>query len=133
MAGEREVRAIGPSYYLNDRKTAVQRSINLYVMQVEGLGEDSPLVLESAPGLKLVYDFGTPVRGIHTAEGRFFVVAGTTLQEMSTAETFTARGSLSSATGFVSMTHGQNQLSIVDGTALNVFSLLTGALTPVRK
>ena len=131
MAGEREIRAVGPSYYLNDRKTAIQRSINLYMMQVEGLGEDSPVVLESAPGLSLVADLGITIRGLHNAEGRLFVAAGATLQEMSASEALTSRGALASASGYVSMAHGTQQLAVVDGPNLQVLKLATNALTTV--
>ena len=131
MAGEREIRCVGPSFYLNDKKTAIQRSVNLYMMQVEGLGEDSPVVLESVPGLSLVADLGSTIRGLHNADGRLFIAAGATLKEMSTGEVMTSRGSLASSAGFVSMVHGTQQLAIVDGTSLKVLSLASNTLATV--
>ena len=131
MAGQREVRAIGPSYYLRDAKTAVQRAVNLYMMQVEGLGEDSPVVLESAPGLEFVADLGAEIRGLRNADGRFFVAAGAALKEMSAAEVFTDIGTLSTSSGFVSMANGTGQLAAVDGGTLYVLNLDTGAFAAV--
>jgi hypothetical protein len=131
MAAEREIRAIGGSYYLNDRKTAVQRTINMYPMLVEGLGEDSPLVLESVPGLSLVSDMGASIRGIYNADGRMFLAVGGLLKEMSTAETFTDRGALQSASGYVSMVNGTNQLAMVDGANLSVLNLDSNTIAAV--
>jgi len=130
MAGAPTVQFAGPSYYLNDRKTAVQRSVNLYPMIVEGQGEAAPLVMESAPGLSLVSDLGATVRGRWAADGRFFVVAGATLYEIVSGAPVN-RGTLYSSSGFVSMVTGTGQLAIVDGTNLYVFSLDSGTFSVV--
>ena len=74
----RVVQCVGPSYQLTARKTAVQRAVNLYMMSVEGLGEDTQVVLESAPGLELKTDFGdgASVLGMHNMEGLLCIVVG---------------------------------------------------------
>ena len=127
----REIRAIGPSYWLNDRKTAVQRTVNMYMMLVEGLGEDSQLALESCPGLELVSDRGVTIRGVHNADGRLFLAEGASLTEMSTGEAFTARGALSAGAGTVGMTNGIYQLAVVDGLNLDVLNLDTNIIGAV--
>ena len=127
MAGEKVIECVGPSYWLRDKKTAIQRSVNLYPMVAEDSGA---LVLESAPGLDLVATLGE-VRGMRNADGRFFIVAGSTLYEMTASETMTAIGTLPSSSGYVSMTNGEGQLAIVDGSNLTVLSLSTGALSSV--
>lgn len=125
MAGRREVRCVGPSYYLADRKSAVQRAVNLYLMPIEGAGEDSALVLESAPGLTSLHDFGATVQGIHSADGRLFVAAGGVLYEV-VAGSVVSRGTI--GLGRVEMDHGTGQLVIVNGPSGWVFSLTSGAL-----
>ena len=45
MAGNRTIECIGPSYMLADRKSAVQRAVNLFLTQIEGVGEDRQLIL----------------------------------------------------------------------------------------
>lgn len=131
MAGARIIEAIGPSYYLRDRKSAAQRAVNWYMMQVEGLGEDAQVVLESAPGWLEVHDFGAEVRGAHNADGRPFIAAGDTLYEMSAAETMTTRGRIDVGVSVVSMANGLNQLAAVDGANLYVYNTDTGAFTRV--
>lgn len=126
MAGQNEVKAIGPSYQLADRKAASQRSINLYMQQVEGLGEDRPYILASALGLVRLADMGADVRGSYCAGNRWFVVAGSKLYEVTEAGVKTERGTLLTASGFVGMKHGRDQLVIVDGANGYVYRLNTG-------
>lgn len=126
MAGQRVIECVGPSYWLRDRKTAVQRSINCYPMLSEDVGA---LVLESAPGLDLVASHGE-IRGMRAADGRLFLVAGATLYEM-VGGVLVSRGALGSSSGYVAMVNGQGQLAIVDGVNLYVFSLATNTLAAV--
>lgn len=121
----RDIRVIGGSYFLRDRKTAIQRAVNCYPMRVEGYGEDSPMVQESAPGLSLVLDLGANIRGMHNADGRLFVAAGSSVYEITTAGTSRMIGAIGTGTGPVSMAHGTSQLAIVDGASLWVYSLDT--------
>ena len=125
MAGHSTVKVIGPSYSLGDRKSAVQRSVNLYMRQVEGLGEDKQVVLDSAPGLSLLSDVGAEFRGSYSTDSRWFAVFGSTLYEMAESGARTVRGALASSTGFVSMKSGRDQLVIVDGMYGYVFGLNT--------
>lgn len=131
MAGRQEIKCIGPSYQLADRKAAVQRSVNLYLRQIEGLGETRQLILDSTPGLRLLVDMGATIRGSYNAFGRWFVVAGSTLYEVQTSGTYTSRGSLVSATGFVSMKAGRDQLVIVDGANGYVLNMTTNVLSQI--
>ncbi len=81
MAGAREIRCVGPSAYLPDRKAAIQRTVNMYLRQITGLGEDKQLILSGCPGLVLRHQFAGQVRGVYATESREFVVAGNTLYE----------------------------------------------------
>lgn len=130
MAGNREVRALGPTYTLSDRKAGVQRSVNWHLARVEGLGEDTELRLKQVDGLDLVHQFSAPVRGIWDAEGRLFVVAGSTLYEWVSAS-MVSRGTLGTSTGYVSMADGQEQLCIVDGANGYVLNLTTNAFAQI--
>ena len=131
MAGRATLKAIGPSYMLADRKSAVQRAVNLYMSSVEGLGEDKQVVLESAPGLVRLVDIGGTIRGSYNAGGRWFVVAGAVLYEVTAAGVTTARGELKTNAGFVSMKHGRDQLVIVDGINGYVFALNTNTFSQI--
>jgi hypothetical protein len=128
MAGQRTLKCLGPSYHLAERKAAVQRAVNWYLMRIEGAGEDSPLALESAPGLDLLYTFAGEVQGIHEADGRLFVAANSVLYEY-VAGSFVSRGSI--ASGRVDMTHGTNQLLIVNGPFGWALNLSTNALQQI--
>lgn len=130
MAGVPFIQCVGPSYFLSDRKSAVQRAVNLYMREVEGVGENKQVVLDSAPGLTALIDFGATVRGSYATDSRKFVVAGSTLYE-TTSGTAVNRGALVTASGNVSMKHGRDQLLIVDGDNGYVFSLIANTLTQI--
>lgn len=127
----RDIRVIGGSYFLRDRKSAIQRSINCYPMRVEGYNEDAPLVLESAPGLELFANIGAEIRGMHNANGRLFVVAGSVLYEVKASGIFVSIGSLSSSSGRVGMANGTRQLAVVTGAALYVYNTDTDSFSEV--
>ncbi|HOV56816.1 MAG TPA: packaged DNA stabilization protein [Rhodanobacteraceae bacterium] len=123
MAGTRVIQAIGPSYTLSDRKSAVQRAVNLFLTQIEGVGEDRPLILRSAPGMVQFEDMGDTIRGMYNADGRWFIVAGETLYEI-VGSAPVVRGAVGGST-FVSMRHGTNQLVVVTGANGYVLNLTT--------
>lgn len=122
---------VGPSYELAARKASVQRAVNLYLAGMEAAGK-SEIIMTSIPGLTL---FSTPggssVRGMLVAAGRLFVVAGANLYEISSAGVATARGTLSTSTGVVSMAYGTTQLVLVDGPYGYVFTLATNAFNQI--
>lgn len=127
---------VGPSYSLTTRKADVQRSINLMLKQTEsGTGKAAlNFYLESIPGLTLFASPGSAVRGGIYADGRCFVVAGSTLYEVSSAGVCTSRGTLLSNSGVVDLAYGLDQVVIVDGPygyvltlATNVFARITSA------
>lgn len=132
MAGLRVIQAIGPSYQRSDRKTGVQRSVNLRLRAVEGGGEYTSFVLESVEGLRTLVTMPAEIRGMHTTdEGRWFVVAGSTLYTVTSAGAYTAVGTLASSSGFVSMKSGLYQLVIVDGPSGYVFTFNTNTLAQI--
>ena len=131
MASRDTIKVIGPSYSLGDRKSAVQRSINLMMSEVEGLGEARQLVLSSAPGLVRIATMSGSFRGSYNTDSRWFAVFGDVLYEMSPSGSSVVRGTLSSATGFVAMKSGRDQLVIVDGAAGYVLNLNTNAFAQI--
>lgn len=131
MAGYPEIKCVGPSYQLADRKSGVQRSVNLHLQQVEGLGEIRQFVLVSAPGLELLVTFPADVRGTYKTDGLWYVVAGNTLYSLTTAGVYAALGTLATSSGFVSMKHGRDQLVIVDGANGYVFNMLTSVFAQI--
>ena len=131
MAGQATLKAVGPSYMLADRKSAVQRAVNLYLRGVEGLGEDKQLVLQSAPGLSQFAAFGGETRGSYSAAGRWFIVAGAAMYEVFQTGGYVLRGTLDSTEGAISMKAGRDQLLIVDGPNGYVYSLITGAFNKI--
>lgn len=129
MAGRQEVRAIGPSAQLADRKVGVQRSVNWRLRIAE---ETGALVLESVEGLREVADLGGEIRGLHNCDdGRMFAVVGSTLYEVTTAGVTTSRGTLASSSGFVSMKNGLYQLVIADGPSGYVLTLATNVFAQI--
>lgn len=129
MAGTREIKCIGPSAYLPDRKAAVQRSVNMYLSQISALGEDKQVILQSVPGLVQMIDFGANERGRYATESREFVVAGQTLYETTTGVAV-ARGTIA-GTGPVGMQDGTDQLVIVTGEFGYVLRLASNLLQQI--
>jgi hypothetical protein len=129
VSGRREIKCVGPSAQLPDRKASVQRSINLFLRQITGLGEDKPVILESIPGLVERIDFGADVRGSFSNGKREFVVAGITLYE-TTSGTAVSRGTINGS-DWVSMEDGTNQLVIAAGTQGYVFNMNSNTLAEI--
>lgn len=126
MAGAKAVQCVGPSYYLADRKAAVQRAVNCYPTKTS----NEQWMMAATPGEVEVFALGASVRGAKVAKGRWFEAAGSTLYEL-TSGTAVNRGTLATGSGYVGMDNNHTQLAIVDGPNLYVFNLQTNTLTLV--
>lgn len=121
---------VGPSYALANRKASAQRSVNLYLVGMETAAK-APFIMQSVPGLTLLASLGAEVRGMIFAANRCFVVAGSTLYELSSAWGATAIGTLATSSGCVDMAWGTTQLVIVDGPNGYVLTLATNAFAQI--
>lgn len=121
------VQCVGPSYHLAEVKAACQSAVNCYPQKLDG----DNWMMASAPGEVQIADLTYEIRGSKNVQGRWFVVAGATFYEVTAAGVATARGTLSSSTGYVGMDDNKTQLAIVDGANLYVFTLGTNTLTLV--
>jgi hypothetical protein len=127
MAARKIVECAGPSYFLADRKAAVQRSVNCYPQRLDG----DRWMMQSTPGEVQIADLGASIRGSKDVGGRWFVVAGSTLYEVTTTGTTTNRGTLATSSGFVGMDDNKTQIAIVDGPNLYIYTLATNTLTQI--
>lgn len=127
MAGANFPQCVGPSYHLNDKKAAVQSAINCYIQ----LLDDGKKMMASIPGETVVMTLPAGVRGSKNVQGRWFVVSGNTLYELTLPATFTVRGTLVTNSGYVGMDDNTFQIAIVDGDNLYIFNLTTNLLTQV--
>ena len=66
---------VGPSYALATRKASMQRSVNLYLAQMEASAK-SPVILKSVPGLIQRGTVTGEYRGSIETNSRAFVVFG---------------------------------------------------------
>jgi hypothetical protein len=107
---------IGPAYTSISRAINAQRCINLR-LEIDSANGKSPLSLVGLPGYSEVKtDFpASEVRGFWLAQGRVFVVVGSTLYELNSDLTHTVRGTLATASGRVSFADNGLQMLIVDG------------------
>ena len=124
MAGSNYVQCVGPSYYLADRKAAVQRSVNCYPEKLDG----DKFRMVGTPGEVAIVTLPAAVRGSKVVQGRWFVAAGDTLYEI-VAGAYVVRGALLSSSGFVGMDDNKTQIAIVDGANLYVYTLALNTLT----
>jgi hypothetical protein len=125
MAGNKFVECVGPSYELTDRKAGCQTAINCYPQRLDG----DNWMMSSAPGEVVIAALPGAIRGSRNVLGRWFVAAGNALYEVTTNGAYTARGTLSTSSGFVGMANNKTQLAIVDGANLYIFTLSTNVLT----
>lgn len=88
-------------------------------------------MLQGIPGEVQIADLSHEIRGMRNVEGRWLVVAGNTLYELTTAGVATSRGNIATASGVVGMAHNQSQVAIVDGVNLYIFTLATNVLTQI--
>lgn len=121
---------VGPSYALANRKAEMQRAVNLCLTKMEASAK-SPYILQSVPGLITRNTVTGEFRGSIETNTRAFAVYGSVLYEVFADYTMTARGSLTSSFGAVSMTYGLFQVVLVDGASGYVFTLASNAFTTI--
>jgi hypothetical protein len=141
-----KINFVGPSYVYNSLTFDAQRCVNFYPVKSETGTSRDTWALNPTAGLVAFTTFaGAGIRGSWEVLGRCFFVASGTLYEAFANGSSTARGSLLTFSGTVSMTDNGGQLCIVDGTdtggwildlSTNVFTQITadyflGAVTVV--
>lgn len=123
---------VGPAYRSQSVNADCQTCMNLYVESVESGQGKGPLVLYPTPGLKALYQLGgVGVRGIITAQGRTFAVAGTHLWELlpPTAQPNKIdRGVIVSDGKPASIASGPSQVLIASAGSLYCFQLVDGTV-----
>lgn len=122
---------VGPSYTLATRKADVQRSVNMYLTQMETGNAKAGFIMDSMPGLSVFCTLNAgPIQCALYAANRLFVASGGFLFEVFSGGTFTNLGSVG-GNGTVSMAYGLTQLVIVNGTSGYVLTLATNALQTI--
>lgn len=108
-----------------------ERTINLYPVFDQNGKEVSALY--GTPGLTLFATCGSgPIRGVFAAaNGRAFVVSGSSLYELTTAGVATSRGTFDTTSGIVSVDENGLQLAICDGTSVYIFTYATNVFAKV--
>ena len=127
MAGTKFAPFVGPSGALGDRKTGVQRSVNLYVAHADERGA----ILESAPGLEAFKTMPGTVRGWVYARDTWFVAAGSRLYTLALDGTATEIGNLATAAGFVSFKETRDAVVLVDGVNGYVYTFATATFAGI--
>lgn len=109
---------------------SAERTVNLYpALTPDG---KAPMVLYGTPGLtRFAETTAEAGRGLYVAAGRLFAVVGATLYEITSAGVATARGTLSTFSGPVSMADNGTVLAVVDGTYGYQFTLATNAFARI--
>lgn len=134
------VNLIGGAYTDDALPWSCQDTVNWLPVAAEAEGTRTPTKFRTPPGLTPWASAGSGpehairVGGIHDVEGKLFVVAGTTLYEVSTTGTFTSRGTIPGV-GPVSMAHNQrsggNELLVVNGDSGYVWNTVTSTFTKI--
>lgn len=109
---------IGPSNAQPSRSHSVERAVNLIPCPVESDDRVSA-VYRDFPGLILKADLGGAIRGAIKTNGRSFVVAGTSILEVSSTYTTTNRGTIGGS-GWCEFAAIQNYIAVTNGPSLYV-------------
>lgn len=135
-----KVGLIGPSYQQRSLPFDAQRTVNLFPVFDEQGKEVAALY--GTPGLEAFATAGGgPTRGgFSSTNGRVFFVSGDVLYEISSLGVATARGTLNTNTGNVTIEENATQLFICDGEdgyvltyATNVFAVVSDVDFPSAK
>jgi hypothetical protein len=103
---------LGSAYVARSVNAADNRMVNLFPEIVPEAGK-SPAYLQRAPGLRLLTTVGTgPIRGVSSFDGNLYVVSGEQLFKLDSSYTATVLGTVSGATGPVSMANNGIQLFV---------------------
>ena len=138
------IEIVSDEYADDNRHWSAQHCVNYLPVPAERPGTRSRWQLRQAPGLKplvrIIAEHGTPdveagpIRGMREVEGKLFVVAGTTLYQITSGLVAVPYGTIPGV-GRVSMAHNQrglgNELLIANGSAGYVFNTNTLILQKV--
>ena len=109
-----------------------QRRLNVY-LEVRKDGEKSKIVCYGTPGLRLLFNVGTPLnlpmRGMLGNASALYVVSGNQIKSLSSLGATLQSASIGTSTGLVGMALNPTQLMVVDGSAGYVFTPSTGAVS----
>ena len=132
-----QIPIVGPTYTNDSRVYDAQRCVNFYpeVSEATPLGSPSkaPSKLVGCAGLELFATAGNgPVRGgIVTASGKFYVVSGNTVYEISTLGVATSLGTIDTSIGIVRMAENGTHVGIVDGTQGYYITIASDSLAQI--
>lgn len=108
-----------------------QKHLNLYA-EVTQDADKSMLSFYGTPGLTLFSSFGdTPVRGGIAVGNFLYVVHRGTFWQVNNAGVKTLRGTLNTASGRVSMAYNGQQIAIVDGVNMYLYTIASNAFAVV--
>lgn len=118
---------LGSSYVARSVNAADSRMVNLFPEIVPEGGKE-PAFLNRAPGLRLLTTVGTgPIRGVNAYGGNLYVVSGEQLFKLDANYTATVLGTVSGATGQVSMANDGNHLFVACNGPSYVYNATTNA------
>lgn len=125
------INIIGGFYKDDTLSWACQDTVNYLPTQAEVSGTKTPSMLRTPPGLRPWVKIGDgpefAIRGMHDAEGRLFVVAGTNLYQISNKGIAIPLGTIPGR-GRVSIAHNQiaggNEILVVNGNSGYVWNTL---------
>lgn len=125
----RPANLLGGFYNDSSKPWSAQDTLNWIPEVAQAPGTRTEAKLRTAPGLKPSVEIGaSPIRGAHNCEGKFFVVSGNTLYQISNAGIRIPIGNVP-GTGLVAMSHNQrsggNELTVVNGSAGYVYNTRT--------
>lgn len=105
---------VGPSYQERSLPFDAQRSVNLFAV-ADPMGKETS-ALYGTPGLTQFSEVGSgPIRQVFTSvNGRFFAISGSQLFEIDSAGNGTARGTLDTSVGNITVDENVIELTICD-------------------
>lgn len=117
----------GESVSAYSQVVSAQRRLNCFYVQRKD-GDKNAAILRGTPGIEIyAVALGSPIRGFWVQGTTLYYVAGSGFYSYTDAGGSVLIGNISSSSGYVSMTDNVNQIGIVDGVGLWVYTLRAGS------
>ena len=123
----KKIPLFGESLSAYSQAVSAQRRLNVFY-DVRKDQDKNTAIIRGTPGSVLSAVLPTsPIRGWRVVGSLAYAVAGAVLYSVTTNNTITSLGTLSTSLGYVTLSDNGVQLGIVDGASLYVYTLTTGS------
>lgn len=126
----KQIPILGTGTSSRSKNATAQTLVNMFVEQ----GDDKALTIYGRPGLTLFANLGDePIRGMYAIDDTvIYVVHRNKFYEVNNAGVATEKGTMTSSSGRVDMSHNTTQIIVVDGSTTGyIYTIASGVLAAI--